>query len=531
MNLQGQSIFGSQSHAGTGSPFSAINAATGEPLAPEFQSASVEDINAATHLAENAFNVYGKLSGKEKGKFLRRIAAGIESVAGDLVERAHLETALPNKRLQGEVARTANQLRFFAQLVEEGSWLMARIDTADAARTPLPKPDIRSLLRPLGPVAIFGASNFPLAFSVAGGDTASALAAGNPVIVKAHPSHPGTSEMVGQVICQTVRECGLPPGVFSLLFDAGTKIGATLVQHPSVKAVGFTGSLAAGKALMHLAATRPEPIPCYAEMGSTNPLFVLPAAIETRGAQIAKALYGSFTLGVGQLCTKPGMVFLPDQEESDAFVDVLRSLVQAAPESIMLNRNICSTYKKAVMQRRQKDGVRVLAEATSASSENASHSSPILFEVGAEDCIQDAKLAEEILGLQRSSSDIRIVTSYYNSHGHCMDTSRRRSMKTITIWLNIESLVDVLESKVGRLVLNGFPTGVEVCHAMVHGGPYPATSDGRSTSVGSQAIYRFTRPVCYQDFPQSALPDELRNSNSLNVLRLLNGEYTRAAVE
>ena len=531
MKLQGQSIFGFESHAGTGTTFSAFNPATEEPLATEFHSASVDDVHVAAQFAEDAFGGYGKLSGKEKGRFLRHIAAGIESIADDLVERAYLETALPKKRLHGEVARTANQLRLFAQVVEEGSWLTARIDTGDVARTPLHKPDIRSLLRPLGPVAIFGASNFPLAFSVAGGDTASALAAGNPVIVKAHPSHPGTSELVGHVICQSVRECGLPPGVFSLLFDAGTKIGTTLVQHPSVKAVGFTGSLTAGKALINLAASRPDPIPCYAEMSSTNPLFVLPAALKARGAQIAKAFYESFTLGVGQFCTKPGMIFLPDGEDADAFLNVLQTLVHAAPEWIMLNKNICSNYKKAVLHRKQKNSIRVLAEAASASAENASHTSPTLFEVSAEDWLKDAQLAEEIFG------PTTLVIRYKDREQLHQIALALQGHLTATIHENNNDLVEygelikILERKVGRLLLNGFPTGVEVCHAMVHGGPYPATSDGRSTSVGSQAIYRFTRPVCYQDFPQSVLPDELKNSNPLNILRLLNGEYTRAAIQ
>lgn len=531
MNLQGQSIFGSESHAGTGANFSAFNPATGEALAPVFQSATIEDLHAAVQLAEDAFRMYGKLSGKDKGKFLRHIAAGIEGIANDLVERAHLETALPKKRLQGEVARTANQLRLFALVVEEGSWRMARIDTGDAARTPLPKPDIRSQLQPLGPVAIFGASNFPLAFSVAGGDTASALAAGNPVIVKAHPSHPGTSELVGQVICQSVRDCGLPPGVFSLLFDAGTQIGAALVQHPFVKAVGFTGSLTTGKELMQLAASRPEPIPCYAEMGSTNPLFVLPAALKTRGSQIAKGFFESFTLGVGQFCTKPGMIFLPDGKDTDSFLNVLKALVQQASAGIMLNKNICSNYTKAVALRKRQKNVRILAEAVSLSAENLSHACPVIFEVGADDWIEDQELAEEIFGpatlVIRYKDREQLQQLARALQGHLTATLH----ETDNDLLEFGGLIEILERKVGRLLLNGFPTGVEVCHAMVHGGPYPATSDGRSTSVGSQAICRFTRPMCYQDFPQSALPDELKNSNPLGILRLLNGEYTRTAVE
>lgn len=530
MKLQGQSLLGGKSSPSSGAAFCAVNPATGQPIDPQFHSASLQDVNAAAQLADHAFAMYGKLAGREKGALLRQIAAGLEAIADDLIWRAQIETALPEKRLQGELARTSNQLRLFAEVVEEGSWPMARIDAGDPARKPLPKPDVRSMLRPLGPVAVFGASNFPLAFSVAGGDTASALAAGNPVIVKAHPAHPSTSELVGRAISQCVHDSGLPSGVFSLLFDAGNEVGTALVQHPLVKAVGFTGSHSGGKALMQLAASRPNPIPCFAEMSSTNPLFILPGAVAERGGEIAAGLFESFTLGVGQFCTKPGIVFLPRGAGQAAFMAKLEQLVSQAPAGVMLNANIRSSYRTATAQRKRQSGVRVFVESTSTSATSGCFASPVLYEVDIEVWLQDQSLAAEIFGPTT-------LIVHYNDPAQLLEAARvLNGHLTATLHATepdlpgIAGLVALLERKVGRLLLNGFPTGVEVCHAMVHGGPYPATSDGRSTSVGTQAIYRFTRPVCYQGFPRQALPNELQDENPLGILRMVNGEYTRAKI-
>src|SRR5438270_7958403 len=310
-NLSGRSLIGFREGAGSDEAMYAVDPSTGERLQPAFISATPEEVELAARLATEAFVGYQRISGRDRGAFLRAIAANIEAIADHVIARAMQETALPQARLQGETARTCAQLRLFAQVAEEGSWVQARIDRANPQRKPAPKPDIRSMLRPLGPVVVFGASNFPLAFSVAGGDTASALAAGNTVIVKAHAAHPGTSELVGRAVQESVRECGLPEGVFSLLFGHGSEIGIALMKHPLVRAGGFTGSRAAGRTLMDLAAARPEPIPFYAEMSSTNPVFILPGAMRDRGESIATGLHASFTLGAGQFCTKPGMVFLP----------------------------------------------------------------------------------------------------------------------------------------------------------------------------------------------------------------------------
>ncbi|MGH9599829.1 MAG: aldehyde dehydrogenase (NADP(+)), partial [Terracidiphilus sp.] len=466
----------------------------------------------------------GQLSGREKGRFLRHIAAGIESLGTELIERAQRETALPEKRLQGEAARTVNQLRLFAQLAEEGSWVSARIDPAQPKRAPLSRPDIRSMLRPLGPVAVFGSSNFPLAFSVAGGDTASALAAGNPVIVKAHPAHPGTSELVGQMIARSASECGIPAGVFALLFDAGVEVGAVLVQHPLVRAVGFTGSLTAGKALMQLAAARPEPIPCFMEMSSVNPLFVLPEALRTRAAQIASGIFASFTLGVGQFCTKPGLVFLPRGESADALAAALKVQVEQAAASPMLTENIRRNYSSALAQRKSHAGVEVLAQASEPGSAGIA---PTLLEIDGAGLLRAPDLAKEVFGpvtlIVRYSSREELIALARALEGQLTATLHASGADLA----EFTDLAAVLERKAGRLIVNGYPTGVEVSHAMVHGGPFPATSDSRTTSVGTQAIFRFARPVCYQDFPQSALPDELKNENSLGIWRTIDGALTR----
>jgi len=529
VKLSGKSIIGSREGTEASTKFRAHNPKTGSQLDPEFSSATAEDVNRAAELAHAAFQNYSRSSGREKGKFLRQIASNIETVTSELVERAELETALPKPRLQSETARTCNQLRLFAQLVEEGSWLMARIDRPDPDRKPLPKPDIRSLLRPLGPVVVFGASNFPLAFSVAGGDTASALAGGNPVIVKGHSAHPGTSEIVGRAVREAVRQCNLPEGVFSLLFGGGNEVGAALMKHPLVKAGGFTGSRTAGKILMNVAASRPEPIPFYAEMSSTNPVFILPGALREDGQKIAAGLHASFTLGAGQFCTKPGMVFVSEGPDASRFSDSLRQAVIGSAPFHLLTDVIRASYGNGIGNRRTKSNLRLIAEATSAKASDLAVDA-VLFETDAQSFLKDPELAGEIFGpstlLVRHSRREEVLQIARELEGHLTATIHG----TESDLRDFSDLVAILEQKVGRLVFNGFPTGVEVSHAMVHGGPFPATSDGRSTSVGTQAIYRFCRPVCFQGFPDSALPDELKDENPLGIWRMIDGEMTREAV-
>jgi 2,5-dioxopentanoate dehydrogenase len=525
MTIQGRSLIGFRDGASGGDPFPAISPATGETLEPQFHSASTEEVNLAARLADNAFPVYGKLAGKVRANFLTTIASQLEKISDLLVDRAGRETALPEARLRAEVSRTCGQMRLFANLVEEGSWVMARIDRADPDRKPAAKPDIRSMLRPIGPVAIFGASNFPLAFSVAGGDTASALAAGNPVIVKAHPAHPGTSELVGQVIRASVRECGLPEGTFSLLLDSGTSVGAQLVQHPLVKAAGFTGSQAAGRALFDLAVRRPEPIPFYGEMASTNPLFVLPGALAAHGERIASDLYASFTLGAGQFCTKPGLVFVREGNLFESLASNLEERVSSSSCFTLLTTGISSSYDRNAAKREQESKAFVLARGATSAKAGAS-ASAFLFATDAPSFLAYPELAEEHFGPS-------LLLISYSTKQQLLDCARHlRGHLTATIHATPEDLQEhsellrTLETKVGRIVFNGFPTGVEVCHAMVHGGPYPATTDARTTSVGTLAIYRFARPVCFQNFPDDALPEELRNKNALNIWRMVDGELT-----
>ena len=530
MKLSGRSIVGFKTGADSSEVFHAVNPATGDQLEPGFAAATSDEVERAAKLAHEAFASYSQTSGRERGAFLRKIAANIEAVSAEIVERAEQETALPKARLQGEVARTCGQLRLFAQLVEDGSWVGARLDRPDPDRKPLPKPDLRSMLRPIGPVVVFGASNFPLAFSVAGGDTASALASGNPVIVKAHSAHPGTGELVGQAVLKATRDGNLPQGVFSLLFGGGSQIGGALMKHPLIKAGGFTGSRKAGRILMDIAAARPEPIPFYAEMSSTNPVFILPGALRERGENIAAGLHASFTLGAGQFCTKPGMVFLPEGADASAFVGKLQNSVNSSSPFTLLTGIIRSSYNAGLDSRKNKSGVKVVADKTQEGGGKSLTVGAVLFETDAKSFLKDPELSEEIFGpatlLVRHSRREEVLRAARELEGHLTATIHGTEQDL----LDFADLIGILEQKVGRLVFNSFPTGVEVSHAMVHGGPYPSTSDGRSTSVGTQAIFRFTRPVCYQGFPNVALPDALKDSNPLGIWRMVDGEMTNEPV-
>lgn len=526
MRLHGLSLLAGQPGQPGGATFQAADPATGNPLDPVFHAATPADLDRAAHAAAQAFPGYRALTGAARGRFLRTIAERLEAHGDAWVDRAVAETGLPPARLVGERARTCHQLRAFATLVEEGSWVDARIDRAQPDRQPLPKPDVRSLLRPLGPVAVFGASNFPFAFSVAGGDTASALAAGCPVVCKAHPAHPGTGEIAARAIHEAVQQCQLDPGVFSLLFDDGHEIGRALVQHPAIKAAGFTGSQRGGLALIALAQRRPEPIPIYAEMGSVNPVFLLPGAVRERAAALAEGLAQSITLGVGQFCTKPGLLFAPREHAAPLREELGRRLA-AAPPGCLLHRGIRDAFQSATARRAAVPGVRTVASSAAGQALAGARASAALFVTDVATFQRHPELAEEIFG------PTALLIEYDNSPQLLDLAAALSGHLTASLHATAEDvaahpeLLALLESKVGRLIFDQYPTGVEVCASMVHGGPFPATGDGRSTSVGTRAILRFTRPVCFQNAPISVLPPELHDDNPLGLTRLVDGQLVR----
>ena len=511
----------------TAAVFRARNPSTGETLAGEFREATPGEIDAAARTAERAFEPYAALPPGRRAEFLRAIAQQVLALGDRLLERAAAETALPLPRLEGERARTASQTLLFADLIEEGSWVAARIDRALPDRKPQPRPDIRRMLVPLGPVAVFGASNFPLAFSVAGGDTVSALAAGCPVVVKAHPAHPGTSDLVASAVRIAAHETGMPGGVFGIVHGTSPEVGITLVTHPAIRAVGFTGSLGAGRTLFDAAALRPEPIPVYAEMGSANPVFVLPGAIAERSSAIAKGLAASVTLGAGQFCTNPGLVFLVDSPAASAFLEETGAALSATAPGTMVHAGIKAAYDREIGHVARIAGVSVGARAAGSGAHPDTEASAMLLLTDARTYSSNPRLGDEIFGPAtlgiRCASRPELLELARSLHGHL----------TATIHGNEKDLADfaellaILRRRVGRLVFNGFPTGVEVCPAMQHGGPYPATTDARSTSVGTAAIERFVRPVCWQDFPQGALPEELRDENPRGIWRLVDGSLSR----
>jgi len=525
MPLTGLSFLGSKRGAPGGTPFQALNPSTGEQLAPIYFSASTTEVGQAAQLAAEAFPAYSATTGKAKATLLRSIADALDALQQPLAERAHLETALPMPRLLGEVSRTTGQLRTFAALVEEGSWVDARLDTPLPDRKPLPRPSLRSMLRPVGPVVVFPPSNFPLAFSVAGGDTASALAAGCPVIVKAHSAHPGTSELVAEVIQQQIAAAGLPEGVFSLIYDAGFEAGAALVRHPLIESVAFTGSLRAGRALMDIAAARPRPIPCFAEMSSGNPVFILPGALAAGAETLAQNLYNSFTLAAGQMCTKPGIVLLPDSPETPAFNAKLTALVEQAAPFTLLTAGIARDYTRLSTHRAAQ--AEVAAQAPAAQGQPTCPANAQLFTTTLEEFLREPALSEEIFGPDTLLVHCQSSEEYLRA-ARALDGHLTASVfGTEDDLAANRELIAILEQKAGRLIFNGFPTGVEVAPAMVHGGPYPSTSDARYTSVGTGAILRFGRPVCFQNFPDAQLPAELQSANPLEILRQINGVPTR----
>ena len=517
--LTGELLIEGSAQRGSGAAFHAFEAASQHPIAqPVFHGASAAEVDRACALADEAFDAYRAVPLEQRAAFLDDCAARIEALGDVLIDRAMAETGLPRARLEGERARTAGQLRMFAALVSSGDALDVRIEPALPERQP-PRTALRFWRIGLGPVAVFGASNFPLAFSVAGGDTASALAAGCPVVVKAHPAHPGTSELVGRAVQQAVAAAGLPAGVFALLFDAGHDVGAALVRHPAIRAVGFTGSRTGGLALLRLAAAREEPIPVYAEMSSVNPNVLLPAALALRSESLARDFAASATLGSGQFCTQPGLMLGLAGEGFEAFVAHAAREFNAKAADVMLTDGILGAYERGIERLARHPQVTVLARGEAA----AGRGRAALLRVRAAELAADRSLGEEVFGpgsLLVECTDIAELTAVL-----------RGLEGQLTITLHLEpadaglarALLPLLERKAGRLLVNGFPTGVEVCDAMVHGGPFPATSDGRSTSVGTAAIERFLRPVCYQNFPDELLPAALRDANPLHLRRRFAG--------
>jgi len=508
--------------------FQAFNPATGEPIAKPFRATTADELDKVVFLASAAFPKYARTSGSQRAFFLEQIGEEILSLGDSLIQKCVEETGLPAPRIIGERARTINQLRLFADLVRDGSWVNARIDTPKPDRVPQPRPDVRQMQKPIGPVGVFEASNFPLAFSTAGGDTASALAAGCPVIAKSHSSHPGTSELVASAIYKAIQRSGMPGHIFSLIHGPGNEVGVKLVNHPLIKAIGFTGSFSGGKTLFDLANRRPEPIPVYAEMGSINPVFVLPDAVKQNSDSIASALAASIVLGVGQFCTKPGMIIMEDSIDALMFRNKLKEKLAAASGGTMLSPRIHKSYAEGVERFLGITGVRKIAQGISGTSQ--CQGIPYLLETSFQSFVNHEGLSEEVFGpcsllviADRMSEVLEIAANLNGQltvtiHGNRTDFDR------------YGELIHILETKAGRLVMNGVPTGVDVGHSMVHGGPFPATSDARSTSVGTMAIYRFTRPVCYQDFAEEQLPDELKNSNPLSISRMVDGRFTNATV-
>lgn len=502
--------------------FRAYAPALGEPVAPDFSISTTRDVAEACTLADAAFAAFADTAPGARAALLEAIAAGLEAIATPLVERAALETGLPLARLTGECARTAGQLRLFADEVRGGRWAGVVVDTALPARLPAPRPELRMRRVAVGPVAVFGASNFPLAFSVAGGDTASALAAGCPVVVKGHPAHPGTSAMVGAVIARAIAGCGLPPGLFSLLQGPGAELGAALVADPHIKAVGFTGSRAGGLALLAVAQARAEPIPVYAEMASVNPVLLFPAALDARAGAIAAGYVASLSLGAGQFCTNPGIVLGVASAGFDRFVDAAGAALTPVPPQVMLTKGIHAHYEQGVASLLSRPGLSLVARGLAASGPTECQAA--LFATDAETLRAHPMLAQELFGA------VSLIVE-------CKDVAEMAALVSamegqLTVALHVDGddvplaapLVPQLERKAGRLVANDWPTGVEVARAMVHGGPYPATSDPRTTSVGAAAIERFLRPVCYQNFPPDLLPRALGLANPLGLPRLVDGQ-------
>jgi NADP-dependent aldehyde dehydrogenase len=523
-HITGEALIGGQAVLGAGGSFRAWSPAAREHLEPAFHMVDAQQIDRACVLAGAAFDTFRNTSDEQRALFLDTVAEQILALGDALVERAMLETGLPRGRIEGERGRTVGQLRLFASLLREGSWQDPRIDPAMPERIP-PRADLRSRLIGVGPVAVFAASNFPLAFSVAGGDTASAFAAGCPVVLKAHSAHPGTSELVARAVVKAVELCALPAGVFALLTGTGNGIGQALVAHPAIQAVGFTGSRSGGTSLMAVAAARPQPIPVYAEMSSINPVFLLPHALEQHAERIGREFAASLVLGVGQFCTNPGLVLAIEGTGLAAFCAAATAALNETRPATMLSAGIASSYRRGVEALARHEAVATLLRLEH--EEHQGHAA--LFRVKGSDFLARQELHEEVFG----PASLLVVCRDLDE----MLAVAERLEGQLTAALHMtededdlaaaRALLPTLERRAGRILANGFGTGVEVTHAMVHGGPFPATADSRSTSVGTGAIHRFLRPVCYQNLPDALLPEALRENNPLGIWRRRDGKLTK----
>ncbi|ENB9662587.1 MULTISPECIES: aldehyde dehydrogenase (NADP(+)) [Pseudomonas] len=502
-----------------------VDAHTGEPLPYAFHQATGDEVEAAVQAAEAAYPAYRSTRPAQRAAFLDAIADELDALGDDFIQHVMRETALPEARIRGERSRTSNQLRLFAEVVRRGDFYAARIDRALPQRTPLPRPDLRQYRIGVGPVAVFGASNFPLAFSTAGGDTASALAAGCPVVFKAHSGHMLTAAHVAAAIDRAVASSGMPAGVFNLIYGAG--VGEALVKHPAIQAVGFTGSLRGGRALCDMAAARPQPIPVFAEMSSINPVIVLPQALQARGEQVAGELAASVVVGCGQFCTNPGLVVGIRSAQFERFVQTLLARMADQGPQTMLNAGTLRSYQNGVQHLLAHPGIQHLA----GQPQTGNQAQPQLFKADVSLLLNgDPLLQEEVFGPTTVVVEVADAQQLTEALRHLQGQLTATLIAEPDDLVAFASLVPLLERKAGRLLLNGYPTGVEVSDAMVHGGPYPATSDARGTSVGTLAIDRFLRPVCFQNYPDALLPDALKNANPLGIVRLLDGVSSREGV-
>ncbi|MGB0891571.1 MAG: aldehyde dehydrogenase (NADP(+)) [Flavobacteriaceae bacterium] len=523
--ITGKNYIGNQLSASGSKTYKTFNPELNIENQTVFTEATQEEIDEAVSLASVAFKEFRTISGKKKAEFLNAIADEILALDDVLVQTYCSETGLPEGRAKGERGRTVGQLRSFASLVAEGSWVDATIDTAQPEREPMPKSDIRKMNIPLGPVVVFGASNFPLAYSTAGGDTAAALAAGCPVIVKSHPMHAGTGELVASAIIKAAEKTGMPNGVFSNLNSSGIEVGQQLVSHAEVKAVGFTGSIRGGRALLDLAAKREEPIPVFAEMGSVNPVIMLPKALENRGENLATTYAGSITLGTGQFCTNPGLILGIKGENLTNFTNSLASKIVEINPSCMLHPNIVGAYESNKAKALSQSGLVVVADYENEVQSN--YATQVITTVEGSTFLGNPTLHQEVFG------PYSLVVQCEDEHQLEEIISQLEGQLTGTVIsddnevANYPKVIAALQNRVGRIIFNGVPTGVEVCPSMVHGGPYPSSTDSRFTAVGIHSIKRWVRPFSYQDWPNELLPNELKNENPLGISRLVNNTLSK----